>query len=325
MRILPILLLATTLPLLADDESSFDAPPPVNWQRYDPRALAALSPAAIFDFSGNQCHIVAPQPITEGEYYAALGLARAGLFAPAVFTDAVASVDITAWSPTTNRDLDGTFIGVFTRTQSPVAPQSVNGYSASIIDMGDGSGPGGIGRNGRLQVMLVYSESNFVPLTGYIDFPLDSTHDYRLVLASRGDVHTGRDFRSRRPRPPRSREIIGQDENFPAGRTGIMILTDRVPHAGGHFFVEATFDNFLAWDGTPPPLAIQSGAAPGTIELSCDLYRAMATDLEATTDLTQSADFWQPVIPQSSAQAGGTIVNTFSINGPCRFFRRKSL
>ena len=51
----------------------------------------------------------------------------------------------------------------------------------------------------------------------------------------------------------------------------------------------------------------------------------VATDLQTTTDLTQSVDFWQPAVPQSSSPSGGSIVNTFSINGPSGFFRRKSL
>ena len=317
MQILPLACALLTLPLLADDESSFSAPPPESWQRYDPRALASLSPS-VFDFSAGQCRIICGPPADLNEYYA-FGLARAGLFAPQVFTDSVASVDVIDWNPTTDRAAtDGTFIGVLTRVQTPVGLGNLNGYSASIVDMGPNSGPGGIGRNGRLQIVLVYLESNFVPLNGYVDFPLDPTHDYRLLLASIGDKHTARVFDLTNPVAPVA-ELVGLDANFPSGNTGIMILTDRVA------LVDATFDNFLTWDGSPPPLIIQNGASPGTIELSCDRRRAMGTDLDSTTDLNQVEDFWQNALPQSATLSGEQLVSVFPIDGPRRFFRRKSL
>jgi len=323
MRLLPLLLLSSALPLLSDDEADFSITPDASWQRYDPRALAGLIPAADFDFSGNQCRIVAPQPLTEAEYYTAKGLARAGFFAPTDFSEAVASVDITSWSTTSSRSVDGTFIGVFTRVALSLDTiGDLNGYSASIIDMGEGSGPGGIGRNGRLQLMLIYQETTYVPLVGYVDFPLDATHDYRLVLVSRGDIHTARVFDLASPAAPLA-ELVGQDENFTTGKTGIMILTDRIPHAGGHFFIEATFDNFLAWDGTPPPMTIQSGGDPGTIELSCDTRRSMATDLQRAPTL--NPEDWQPATPAATSQSGDRLITTFPIDGPRCFFRRKSL
>lgn len=311
-----LLLLVLTLPLFADDESTFDSPPPPTWQRYDPRALAGLSPA-VFDFGSSQCRLASAPPTTIEEYNA-FGLARAGLFAPTVFSDSVASVDITSWYATTDRNVDGTFIGVLTRVQSPVAPGALNGYSASIIDLGPASGPGGIGRNARLQIVLVYLEANFIPLNGYVDFPLDPARDYRLLLASRGNLHTARVFDLSNPAAPVA-QLIGTDGNFPSGRTGIMVLTDR-PAPG-----DATLDNFISWDGTPPPLAIQAGTAPGTIELSSDLRRGMATDLQGTTDLTGALDPWQIATPQSSALSGNRIVTVFPLDGPRRFFRRRGL
>jgi hypothetical protein len=317
MRFWMLLTAVLTFPALADDESSFDAPPPGTWQRYDPRAVAGLSPA-VFDFSSNQCRIISAPPATIEEYNQ-FGLARAGLFAPSEFSDSAASVDVTAWNATTNREsIDGTFIGVFTRVQSPVAPGNLTGYTASIIDMGPNSGTGGQGRNGRLQLMLVYLESNFVPLNGYVDFPLDPAHDYRLVLVSSGSLHTARVFDLANPAAPVA-QLVGSDNNLATGRTGMMILTDR-PAA-----VDATFDNFLAWNGSPPPLSIHPGSAPGTIELSCHLHRSMATDLQSSTELTGTGAPWQPASSQSTFQSGNTLVSVFPVNGPRRFFRRKSL
>jgi hypothetical protein len=306
-----------TVPMLADDESSFDEPPPGTWQRYDPRAAAGLSPA-VFDFSSGQCRIASAPPATIEEYNI-FGLARAGLFAPGEFAGTAASADVTAWNPTTNREsVDGTFIGVFTRVQSPVAPGQVTGYSASIIDMGPNSGPNGQGRNGRLQLMLVYLESTFVPLTGYVDFPLDPARDYRLVLVSNGPLHTARVFDLANPAAPVA-QLVGTDANFTTGRSGVMILTDRPA------VVDATFDNFLTWNGAPPPLSIQPGATPGTIELTCNMHRSMASDLQSTTDLTGIPIPWLPATPQAASKSGNNLVTIFPINGPRRFFRRKGL
>jgi hypothetical protein len=317
MRFWMLFTASLALPVLADDESSFDAPPPGTWQLYDPRAAAGLSPA-VFDFGSNQCRIISAPPATIEEYNK-FGLARAGLFAPSVFADCAASVDVTAWNATTNREsVDGTFIGVFTRVQSPVSLGNLTGYSASIIDMGPNSGTNGQGRNGRLQLMLVYLESNFVPLNGYVDFPLDPAHDYRLVLVSSGSLHTARVFDLANPESPVA-QLVASDNNLATGRTGMMILTDRPAP------VDATFDNFLAWNGSPPPLSIQTGTAPGTIELSCHLHRSMATDLQSTTDLTGIVDSWQPAFPQAVSQSGNNLVSVFPINGPRHFFRRKSL
>jgi hypothetical protein len=104
-----------------------------------------------------------------------------------------------------------------------------------------------------------------------------------------------------------------------------MILTDRVPHAGGHFSIDATFDNFLAWDGTPPPLVIAPGSQSGTIVLSSDFHRSLATDLESTTDFSDPMTPWQLATPASASQSGGNLVTVFPVEGPTRFFRRKSL
>lgn len=55
-------------------------------------------------------------------------------------------------------------------------------------------------------------------------------------------------------------------------------------------FLPRTFDNFLTWDGSPPPLAP-----------------------------------WQPAVPVASETTGGQLRLVFNIDPPRRFFRRKSL
>jgi hypothetical protein len=316
-RFIPVIFCAA-LPAFADDQSDFASAPDGTWLRHNP--FVTINQPASIDFSNQTCRITCQPP--PSQFINIVGPARAGLFAPSVFSDTVVAADVTAWNPTTiNRNLgpgyiDGTFIGVFTRVQEPISLLNLNGYSASVIDMGPGSN-GGTGRLGRLQMIIVQNELSFTPFGGYVDFPLDPTHDYRLLLISRGDTHIARVFDLANPFAPVA-ERVGTASHFATGRTGIMILTDR------YAAVDATFDNFLAWDGSLPPLAIRAGAAPGTIELFSDLHRSMASSLESATDLTAPAYFWQPAIPQSSHQSGNQLVAIFPIDGSRRFFRRKS-
>jgi hypothetical protein len=137
------------------------------------------------------------------------------------------------------------------------------------------------------------------------------------ILVSRGDVHTARVFDLTNPATPLA-QLCVQDNNLPSGRTGFIIYNDRlVP-------LDVTFDNIIAWDGTPPPLVIQPGAEPGTIALSSDLHRSLATDLQGTTDFTNPLTPWQPATPASASVTGNQLVSVFSIDGPRRFFSRKS-
>jgi hypothetical protein len=312
MRLLFVLFVAV-LPLSADDQSDFSSAPDGTWERYSP--LSPLYPAS-FDFSQGQCHITCPQPSLEiAQVY---GGARGGLFAPTIMTDSVASVDITGWVPSASRALSGIHMLALTRVQNPIGLGSVNGYAALVIDMGANSGPGGVGRNGRLQLFFLENEAGNSMTFGWVDFPFDPEKDHRLLLVSRGVHHTARVFDLANPGTPLA-ELYEQDNTYPSGRTGFIIYNDRLAP------LDVTFDNFLAWDGTPPPLVITSVSDPATVALSSDLHRSMASDLESTTDFTDPLSPWLPATPASTAQSGGNLITVFPIDGPRRFFRRKSL
>lgn len=306
MHISAILLLSLVIPVLADDESSFSEPLAENWQRFNPLGIGT------FDFSGGQCRVTCPTPPLAQAYVLGVphALPRASFYAPTEFADVVASVDLTAWIPTTNRSSNGMFIGLLTRIQTPVASDSVNGYGLSLIDMTNGIG--------RLQIFRLTNEFTTVSIAGSADFPLNTLHRYRLLLSSRGEVHTGRVFDLSAPSAPIA-QLVGYDATFTSGRTGVSISTDRFAP------VDATFDNFLTWDGTPPQLAIRPGAVSGSIELSCDLRRAMASTLESSTDPAGIEDLWQNAWPLGEAQSGEKLECVFPIDGPSRFFRRKRL
>jgi hypothetical protein len=205
-----------------------------------------------------------------------------------------------------------------TRVQNPIGLGSVNGYAALVIDMGANSGPGGVGRNGRLQLFFLKNEAGTSMTFGWVDFLFDPEKDYRLLLISRGINHTARIFDLSNPATPVA-ELYEQDNTYPSGRTGFIIYNDRLAP------LDVTFDNFLAWDGSPPPLVITPGSDPATVALSSDLHRSMASDLESTTDFTDPLSPWLPATPASATQSGGNLITVFPIDGPRRFFRRKSL
>lgn len=313
MRFLLPGILLLSLPILADDESDFSSAP-LGWQSYSP--LSPLYPAS-FDFSGGQCHINCPAPSYEVAVTLGYGGARGGLFAPSVMTDSVASVDISAWTPSENRETDGIHMFVLTRVQTPIGLGSLNGYAAVVIDMGANSGPGG-SRNGRLQFMRLVAEQPAFIHPDYVDFTFNPDHDYRLILASIGTTHTVRIFNLTVPEPPIP-QLVVNDGTYSEGRTGFIIYNDRLAP------LDVTFDNFLAWDGTPPPIVIQPGGEPGTMALSSDLHRALGSDLQTTTDFTDPLAPWEPAIPAAVSVVGNQLFTIFPIDGPRRFFRRKSL
>lgn len=227
-------------------------------------------------------------------------------------------MDITAWTPSADRNLDGIHWFALTRVQSPIGLGTITGYAAVVIDMGANSGPGGVGRNGRLQIMLLFNEQVVSNFGTYLDFPLDPANDYRLILVSRGNTHTARVFNLSNPTAPVA-QLAVQDANLPLpGRTGFLIYNDRFAP------LDVTFDNFLAWDGSPPPLLIQPGTTAGTVEISSEFFRSLASDMQSTTDPTQPGT-WLAAAPSSTARTGGQRVEVHPLDVPRRFYRRRSL
>lgn len=310
--LLPIVLsLVSALPFVrADDETSFDTVPDESWERVEPLKEIGLD-LANFDFSAQTCRITCAVPPPEVLLQLKDAAApRANLLAPTEFVDSVASVDILSWQPPVGNLTDGSFPGVFTRIQPEAGFGKTTGFLLALQTL-----QGGLGR------ILIYlaSSEGLLPLSQSPSFTLDPTRVYRLVLASRGDRHTGRIFDLTNPGTPVA-SITVQNFNLvtDAGRCGFGVA---MPHP---LPIDVTFDNFLAWDGTPPPLTIRQGSESGTIELLSDTRRSMASALETTTDLSDPAA-WQPATPLSTTESGPTLIRAFPLTAPRAFFRGKSL
>jgi hypothetical protein len=307
-----VLALLTGLPIVrADDESSFVTAPDETWERVEPLKEIGYD-LADFDFGAQTCRITCGVPPAEAFSLFGLGaFPRANLLAPTEYVDAVASVDILSWQPPEPGLLDGSFPAVFTRIQPDAGFGQTTGFSLALQTL-----QGGLG---RLRIYLAFQES-LLQLGQSATFTLDPSRTYRLVLASRGDRHTGRIFDLSAPATPVASLTI---QNFnlvsQGGRCGFGVA---MPHP---LPIDVTFDNFLAWDGSPPPLAIRQGTAPGTIELLSDTRRSMASALETTTDFSDLLAPWLPATPATATTSGETLIRIFPLDAPRAFFRGKSL
>lgn len=294
----------------ADDETSFATVPPVSWERIEPLKEIGQNLAG-FDFSAQTCRITCGvPPLSVIQQLGAAAAPRANLLAPTEYLDSVASVDIITWQPPLPGFTDGSFAAVFTRIQPETGFGKTDGFTLSLQTLQNGLG--------RIRIYLAFNEA-LLQLAQSSTFTLNPARSYRLVLASRGDRHIGRIFDLTSPgNPVASLSVQNSNLATDPGRCGFGVAT---PHA---LPIDITFDNFLAWDGTPPPLTIRQGTAPNTIELLADTRRAMASTLQTTTDLTNPAS-WLPATPISATESGQNIVRRFSLSGTSVFFRGSSL
>ncbi len=269
----------------ADEATDFTSPPPVSWTRFNPLG------AASFDFSGGLARLSSPAPPAFA--YGIYGPARLALFATASYTQTVVSVDLVAWSA------DRNVPGIIARAGN-LGLGTTRGYSFGFIPS-----------TGAAAIHRVTGEYPTV-ISPIITMPVIPGQSYRMVLVCAGNVITGRVFSLSNLAVPLV-EVIATDATYPSGLTGILNSTDQLGA------IDATFDNFLAWDGTPAPLAVTTGEE--SMRISTSLMRSLATNLEATDDLAQP---WSKVFPDVSIN-GSQLVNEVSTLLPPRFYRRRLL
>lgn len=286
------IILALITCLHAEDDTDFTAVPASDWQRVDSLGLAS------FSFASGTAAIACPAPSPQvAQVY---GLARGALLAPTEYTTAVVSADVVAVAGVR------TFASVITRVGTPAGLGTSRGYSLTIIPS----------ESGKFQLHRLDGEIP-TPVAPTAYAALLPGHSYRLVLASVGSVHTGRIYDTTDLATPLA-ELTATDATYPSGRSGIVASTDSLVD------ISATFDNFLAWDGTPAPLTITaSDIYPSAILLKTEARRAIATNLESTSDLALSP--WAPA-PPDLKQHIGTELHTHHLPfAPQQFYRRRLL
>lgn len=282
------------LPLCAEDDTDFSTEPGLDWQRVDSLGLAS------FTFFNGTTILESPAPsIPVAQIY---GLARAALLAPTEYTTAVVSADVVAVGGVR------TFASVITRVGTPAGLGTSRGYSLTIIPS----------ESGKFQIHRLDGEipTQIAPTTYAA---LTPGHSYRLILASVGTTHTGRIYDTMNLSTPLA-ELTASDATYAtyaSGRSGIVASTDSLVN------ISATFDNFLAWDGTPAPLTIvASDILPTAILLKTEARRAIATNLESTGDLLSP---WSPAPPDLKTHTGTELHTHHLPFAPQQFFRRRLL
>jgi hypothetical protein len=285
-----VLLVATALSFVAmgaraDEETNFTSPPPVSWTRFNPLGFAA------FDFSAGKARLSSPSP--SAGLYGVYGPARLALFAPTIYTQTVVSVDLVAWSANKN------VTGIIARAGN-LGLGATRGYSFGFIPS-----------TGEAAIHRVTGEFPTV-ISPVITMPVIAGQSYRMVLVCAGNVLTGRVFSSANLTVPLV-EVTATDATYASGITGVVNSTDQLGA------IDATFDNFLAWDGTLPPLTVRVGDE--TMLISTTLMRSLATNLEASDDLAQP---WLKVFPDVRIN-GAQLENEVSTLVSPRFYRRRLL
>ena len=276
-------LLASTA--IADDETNFTAAPPGSWPRFNPLGIGS------FNFTAATARLSSAAPPLAT--YQVFGPARLALFGPTTFTQTVVSVDLTGWGPTRNVP------GVIARAGT-IGLGTTRGYSFGVIPS-----------SGEVAIHRVTGEVP-TPITAVNFITVTPGHSYRIVLVCGGSNITGRIYDLADLTNPMI-ELNATDATYASGTAGILNAADSlVP-------IDVTFDNYLAWDGTPPPLSVVPGA--GTMTIRANAIRSLATNLETTDDL--AVPFLQ-VYPGASIN-GAFLENTVLTDAPQRFYRRKLL
>ena len=282
--LLTAVLLATTA--FADDETNFTAAPPAPWQRFNP-----VLGIASFNFTGANARLSSPAPALAT--FQVFGPARLALFGPTTFTQTVVSADLVAWSASRN------IPGVIARAGT-IGLGTSRGYSFGVVTS-----------TGEVAIHRITGEVP-TPITAVNTITLTPGHSYRIVLVCAGSNISGRIYDLANLTNPVI-ELNATDATYASGTAGIVNSTDTlVP-------IDVTFDNYLAWDGTPPPLTVTPGV--GTMTIAAHALRSLSTNLETTDDL--AVPFLQ-VFPGSTIN-GALLQNTVLTDVPQRFYRRKLL
>lgn len=274
----------------ADDETDFSTNPAAAWQRLDPLGRAT------YDFSSATCRINVTAPtVFEAQI---LGPARAALLAPTAWSDTVVCADLLAWNP----EGDRAFTGVLARVQSPAGIAATRGSSLAVLH--------------NPPVLQLYRLDNEVPtlLASSGIAALNRTHRYRFVLVCAGTMLTGKIYDNADLLMPIV-TLTASDTTYAAGRAGVFITTDRV------VALTATFDNFLAWNGDPPPLTIVPTFSSETVIVSWDALRGLGSQFEQSADLMS----WGNATPFFAVLNGSRIESSFSTAFTPTFFRRRLL
>lgn len=263
MKCLPLFILLLNLTPLAAQTDNFEDGNDNGWTRFTP--LAPLGVTTINYPNGGYRLACNPSPNP-----ATYGPARVASFRLAeVYLDFAACVDFTAWN-----EVQDTSLGLFGRIQANPAPGQVSAYVLTYQ-----------GNDRDFEINRVENESPLKINPVSVNVVLDPAKIYRMVFFGVGAHLEGRIYDRDQPLLPLA-VVTATDTTFPSGRNGLIVFS------GKNTAIGATFDNYRADHGAPPPLTIQSTPAGG-VAVSYNTELGLPWRLESSVSLTS----WSPQEP----------------------------
>jgi hypothetical protein len=274
-----------------------DTAPTIAWQHLDPisDATSGLYMLGTWSFPGGNTYrlqtAASPDPST-------FGPARLGSIALGNFTNFYVAVDVVNWDATVHQ-----FFGILARVGTP-GPGTTSGYLFGW-DTGDPT----TGTSGDMDIVRIDGE-NPSDLDGNTYFGNDSIHlitdhSYRFVFMGVADTFRGQVFDLTNTVVP----LVDYGTTDPlydptaadhvSGTTGVLIADNSSTHDGT---ADATFDNFLATDGsllsTTFPLLSISKPSPSSVQVTWPgvgngASQLLTTNLQSSPSL--SSPIWTPV------------------------------
>ena len=284
----PALLLAAVTASARAQTDDFNDGNDAGWTKYEP--LKGYGVASSIAVSGGAYVLTcdpSPNPTQLGQ--SRVGALRQGT----VYSTFCVTVDIANWNPA-----EDTSMGILARLQSNPPPGlgTTNGYAFTYQ-----------GKDGDVQISRVDGE---VPtsLSGSPDVSLTAGESYRMVFFGIGSHLEGRIYATGDLVNPLI-TATGNDAGYSQGTCGLVIFADENTRAS------ATFDNYNATAGTPPPVAVS--IAEGITTVSWNSASSLCHSLQASNDLLT----WNPLFGFTAAGGNTVFSETWDFRVSSRFFR----
>ena len=285
---LPALFVALSAASSTAQTDDFNDGNDAGWTKYEPLKILGIAGSSSISVTGG-AYALSCEPSPNA---AALGPSRAGSLRQGTsYSTFCMSVDIVNWNPAEDSSM-----GVLARLQPNPGPGATNGYAFTYQ-----------GQDGDVQISRVTGEDP-AGVGGSPAVTLTPGESYRMVFFGIGSYLEGRIYDADDLTNPLV-TVSGIDSAYTQGTCGLVIFSD------GNSRCSATFDNYSAGPGTPPPLNV--GLNGGTIAVSWDSAAGICHSLETTTDFLN----WSALFGFTAAGGRTTYSEALDPMVPAKFYR----
>ncbi len=258
------------------------------WTKYEPLETPGIGGSSSISVTGGAYALSCEPSPSAGSF----GPSRAGSLRQGTnYSTFCMSVDIVNWDPEEDASM-----GVLARLQPNPGLGATSGYAFTYQ-----------GQDGDVQISRVTGESPSA-VGGSPSVTLTPGQSYRMVFFGIGSYLEGRIYHISDLATPLV-TASGMDSTYTAGTCGLLIFSD------GNTRCSATFDNYSANPGTPPPLTV--GLNGGTIAVSWNSAAGLCHSLETTTDFLN----WSALYGFAAAGGRTTYSEALDPMVPSKFYR----